>query len=84
MLNKYSKFKYIILYYFQKKKKKSILNFITQGAARALHMQPLLVIRKMINIEEKKNASFVRPLKIGNHLEEKFNIVHSSLRTVIE
>ena len=43
MLNNYSKFKYIVLYYF-KKNKISILNFLTQGATRTLHMQPLLVI----------------------------------------
>ena len=30
MLNNYSKFKYMVWYYF--KKKKSILNFLTQGA----------------------------------------------------
>ena len=31
----------MVWYYF---KKNSILNFLTQGAARALHVQPLLVL----------------------------------------
>ena len=41
MLNNYFKFKYMVWYNF---KKISILNFLTQGVAHAMHMQPLLVL----------------------------------------
>ena len=51
MLNNYSKFKYMICYYFIKKKKKFLSKFFfTLGAARALHMQPLLVLNINYNL----------------------------------
>ena len=53
MLNNYSKFKYMVLYYQKKKKKKkSILNFLIQRVARALHMQSLLVLDRYLNLNQ--------------------------------